>query len=238
MLYRRIFERLLAESRSRYDAVASSMVRDALGLIKDSIDKVNDVQDSMTSVVGLDGKKIFGKEFKARTKMASWPIEISIQIIVQRARTQDSVIVVATGGGGEVTFQIKVLSKSGVLLPQHLSLIQARLYEAARHELEHLFQKEDPSIAASAHSFFEKPHVLSRRLAYYTHPQEIPAFVSGMYMSAKKLRKPFVEVLEDNLEKIRRSMEFRGNTPDQIEKTVGKIRKAWMSYAQTRYLVP
>ena len=235
MIYQVIFERLLSESR--YDSIASSVTRKVLQLVKDSMGDINAAEDVTTS----DG--ITAKEYSAKTSMTdridrnSEPITINIpvQIIVQRSRSQESASVTATAPEGQIIFQIKVMSRSGVLLPSHLSLIQEKLYEATRHELEHLLQDEDPSTSAAAYSFFEKPQVMSRRLAYYTHPQETPAFVSGMYMRAKKMRKPFADVIEDNLEKIRKGMLFRGNTPEQADRLISKIRRSWMSYAKSRF---
>lgn len=235
MIYQVIFERLLSESR--YDSIASSAARKVLQLVKDSIEDINASEDVTTSD-GVTAKEFTAKtEFIAQLDRSEEPVTINlpVQIIVQRSRRQDSAAVTATAPEGQILFQIKVLSRSGTLLPAHFSLIQEKLYEAARHELEHLFQEEDPSTSAAAYSFFEKPQVMSRRLAYYTHPKETPAFVAGMYMRAKKMRKPFAEVVEDNLEKIRKGMLFRGNTPEQAERLVSKIRKSWMSYAKSRY---
>lgn len=237
MIYQNVIERLLSESK--YDSFASLVSRRVLRLIKDSIQEINAAEDVTTS----DG--VTAKEFTAKTEVSGrlgksseiTAIKLPVQVIVQRGRRQDSVSVTATAPQGQILFQVKVFSRSGTLLPIHLSLIQEKLYEAARHELEHLFQEEDPSTSAAAYSFFEKPHVMSRRLAYYTHAQETPAFVAGMYMRAKKMRKPFSEVVEDNLEKIRKGMLSRGNTPEQADRLIARIRKSWMSYAKMRYSI-
>ncbi len=235
MIYQIILERLLVESK--YDSVASSITRKVMDVIKKSMEKINASEEVATS----DG--ISAREFTTKIEMTTlmdeddelMTIVLPIQLIVQRSKTQNFAGITATAPKGQIIFQIKVFSKTGTLLPMHLSLIQEKLYEAARHELEHLFQEEDPTTSASAQSFFEKPQVLSRRLAYYTHPQETPAFVSGMYMRAKKMRKPFIEIVEENLEKIRKGMLFRGNTPEQTERLIDKIRRNWISYAKKRY---
>lgn len=237
MIYQFVIKRLLSESK--YDSFASLASRKVLRLIKDSIQEINAAEDVTTS----DG--VSAKEFTGKTEVSGRlgkspeivTIKLPVQVIIQRSKMRDSASVTATAPQGQILFQIKVFSRTGTLLPIHFSLIQEKLYEAARHELEHLFQEEDPSTSAAAYSFFEKPHVMSRRLAYYTHVQEIPAFVAGMYMRAKKMRKPFSEVVEDNLEKIRKGMLFRGNTPEQTERIVARIKKAWMSYAKTRYSI-
>lgn len=210
---------------SRYDSMAGIISRKALSMAKRSMEQVN-----------ASGTKQVSVEDQVDIQLTHAPmtIHLTVQLTLQRSTT-DSAIVVASGARDEIDFRIKVVSKTGMMLPLHLSYIQDRLYEASRHELEHLFQDEDPSTAQSAISFFEKPQVMSRRLAYYTHPNEIPAFVSGMYMKAKKLRRPFSDVVEENLEKIRRSMEFRGNTPAQADRLIAKIRRAWMSYAKSRF---
>ena len=124
MIYQNVIERLLTESK--YDSFASLVSRRVLRLIKDSIQEINAAEDVTTS----DG--VTAKEFTAKTEVSGrlgksseiTAIKLPVQVIVQRSRRQDSVSVTATAPQGQILFQVKVFSRSGTLLPIHLSLIQ------------------------------------------------------------------------------------------------------------------
>jgi predicted nucleotidyltransferase len=91
-------------------------------------------------------------------------------------------------------------------LPKLWSTISMDLKDIVRHEIEHLTQsgynviasKELPDDQALRH-YIENLKILPYS-NYYLLDKEIPAMLQGMYFKAKKMKKPFKDVLNDYLD--------------------------------------
>ena len=122
---------------------------------------------------------------------------------------------------------------------KNLQEIQSKLYEAIRHELEHSTQSDEEvdSAEEAYHEFEQDKYDVDAIKNYYANESEVPAFVAGIYHAAKRLRKPFYELMEDRLEKIKKNMSKRADDiePSYINSSVEEIRTAWKNYASLRF---
>lgn len=226
---------------SKIDSFANLLSREVVAALKEEMENINSLKQTKLS----SGWRVRSTEIErqmdlpATVKVAT-PIEnvsLKIEITIYHAKQSDEVNVVATNVENQIEIQIKLYSTTGKLIPQHLSMIQNRIVEASRHEIEHMTQS--PELMASAAQAYQNwqqdPSKFEHRIKYYTDPAEIAAFTSGLYYKAKKLKKPFKEIMEDALKKITASMQHRGNNPEEILISIDEIRKAWLDYANIRF---
>ena len=79
------------------------------------------------------------------------------------------------------------------------------LRDILRHEIEHLTQSGwNINMAKYQRADLSRRGKINagelERYKYYTLPKEIPAMIQGLYMRAKKSRKPFKDVVNANLQ--------------------------------------
>lgn len=165
--------------------------------------------------------------------------EIKVALAVM-ATKEDKTPVEASWDWADETLNIHVYvqSTTGKLRPDHLGMIQKRLYDATRHELEHSTQNDKLATSAiKAHSTWSAdPENINKRIKYYTNPAEVPAFAAGIYNRAKKLRIPFHKAAEEDLDKIRKAMLRTPDAdPNKVEIALKKIKSAWTEEAKRRF---
>lgn len=232
MLYERIMYRLLNESK--IVSLTNRLSKQVMLGIRDRIDRINSTAPNEDGVRGYRISKTVSND---RTQK---DFKLIIVINVYPAKNEKTIIeAMWDWEAEELNVYIKVFSKTGLLQPQHLRSIQDNLYGAIRHELEHSTQ--GPELAAASikshDDLMTNPADLQRRKDYYTNPAELPAFVSGFAIEAKKLRKPIEDVIGKYLEKIKSAM-TRNNPsmdPSKIQQAIDDIKTAWMDYAKEKY---
>lgn len=232
MLYERIMYRLLNESK--IVSLTNRLSKQVMLGIRDRIDRINLTTPDENGVRGYRISKTVSND---RTQK---DFKLIIQINIYPAKNEKTIIEgMWDWETNELNVYIKVLSKTGLLRLQHLRGIQDNLYGVIQHELEHSTQ--GPELAAASIKAHDEvtinPADIQRRKDYYTNPAELPAFVGGFAIEAKKLRKPFEDVVEKYLEKIKNAMTRNNPTmnPSEIQDAVDDIKMTWMNYAKEKY---
>lgn len=100
----------------------------------------------------------------------------------------------------EVLFEI-----DPAMYPNVLSTIAMDLRDILRHEIEHLTQSGWNVMLSKQQrgDYARRDKIASgelERYKYYILPKEIPAMIQGLYMKAKKMRQPFKDVVNANLQ--------------------------------------
>ncbi len=143
------------------------------------------------------------------------------------------------------------------LIPEIMENFKATL----RHELEHFaqtqrnktkqketkyvthFQEEQLGLGKPFDFFAtqneQQTNFLKNAYTYFTKPNEIEAFAVKYYYLAKKLRKPFLTIVDDAIRKIKEiSMEDLGNDvsfKSKLDYIFGIIKNKIVEYAQKRF---
>lgn len=244
MLYEHILSHLLIESK--IDSYTNELTRLVISNLKDEMNTINASKQTQQPGKVPMRKSSFNLRSQRPEHMnipSGMPdsdgtnnLTLEIEVIVLQTN-KDIVQINASWGGNILALQIYVSSSTGTLRPQHLLDVQKNIYETIRHELEHSTQDVSHRLSSikSSMAMSNNPTSLAKKKNYYTDKAEMPAFVAGMYNKAKKLRIPFKDVAEENLEKITNSMLTHGAKPAKVKQTIDVIRKAWIDYAQTRF---
>lgn len=105
---------------------------------------------------------------------------------------------------------------------QDYSALYYELLEGLRHELEHMaeFENQMPKL--------KKVKQEKNALKYFTSPHEVRAYVSGIYLLAKKQRRPFGDVMEEYL----KTLASRTNLGAAA---IEEIKIKWSDYAMQRF---
>jgi len=232
MFTERILQRLLIESK--LDSLSASISRKVLENVKAAVDNVNSTPRKkmgkfVIRTLQLDEESIDG--------MTGGDATLGILIKVY-STVEDKVAVDASWDWEARTLDVyvNVMSNTGTLRPEHFGMLQARLYEAIRHEVEHSAQEDGDGAAAAYSAWSADPTNIEKRKAYYTEPGEVGAFTAGIYNAAKRLRKPFSDMMEESLKKIRKAMERDPNAdPREVDAAIKHIRDVWTAAAEKRY---
>jgi hypothetical protein len=175
-----------------------------------------------------------------RASTAPKNFKVNVQVKVFHTKEKNAAIVEASWDWltKEIDVRLSIQSVTGKIEPLHLNMIRSRLYNVVRHELEHSSQGSELAVSSieSAHEMFQDKTNLEKKKKYYTDPSEVPAFVAGIRNQSKKERKPFFEIMEDDLDRIRKSIVRLGISDEEtIEPVVDSIRKVWIDYAKNRF---
>ena len=92
------------------------------------------------------------------------------------------------------------------MYPQNLNIIISELADTIRHELEHLTQSGWNTIQSK---YIPSDKKKRNRIEtgkedtynYFLLDKEIPAMIHGLYNKAKKSRRPFADVVDDQMQK-------------------------------------
>ena len=114
---------------------------------------------------------------------------------------------------------------------QKLEGASMKIKEVVRHELEHALQVGD------AERLRGTPAKDMHTPKYLSNPIEMEAFVSGLYMRAKKERRNFFHLLDDFLSKAKFFMEFDLNEGEKhrLWKSFEQIKNNYINYALKRF---
>lgn len=109
--------------------------------------------------------------------------------------------------------------------------IYPELLENIRHELEHSGQTLDSGVESSP----ENLQSLDDFVGYYTDPQEIEAFVSGLMAKAKSRGTPLSQVIDDKVDAILNDAEDVGISDAELQGLDSQLRHYYFKYAHRRY---
>lgn len=142
------------------------------------------------------------------------------------------------------TIHISDIAKENIY--PHLSHIYFDSLSNIRHELEHLMQhnigKKKGNYISDNFNYNIKTFPLHLR-NYYLQKVEVPAFVSGLYLKAKKERKSFLEILEtDLISNIREALKLHYSrfldektATNRSNEESSDIKDEMLNYAYRRY---
>ncbi|MBT7623751.1 MAG: hypothetical protein HN595_04410 [Flavobacteriaceae bacterium] len=165
-------------------------------------------------------KATLGEELEEITdgNMDGIEYELQINLIPEGIETLGPVPYVINGGADEYTISIQI-NYNPSLFPEAFNNLVAEVKDTLRHELEHLgqyyFGKEvepdgtDPDDVSS----FE----------YFTLDYEIPAFVQGLYKTAKTKKITLTQAINDFLEE--REAEI-------TDEEAAKVKEIWIKWAK------
>lgn len=126
--------------------------------------------------------------------------------------------------------------------PNDFEEISAQISDVLRHEIEHLTQsggneKEkdfkggafDGKFGTEEETIFRdmiEKGIINNGVEYLTLPSEIDANIQGLYLSAKKQKRPFVDVVDQYLYAYTEQFDKDGN-PYLTKKDVQDVKKVW-----------
>ena len=204
----------------RYDSLVTKLSNQLLSVIKSSYSSVSDPKGRFgkqktyfrkgEQIIPIESDKYEECYFK-EVDATDIPLEFFISLKVQ---WQEGLGTFISDGGAfndtrktaeqppliEVLFEIDPAE-----YPNILSRIAMDLRDILRHEIEHLTQSGwNINMAKYQRADLSRRGKINagelERYKYYTLPKEIPAMIQGLYMRAKKSRKPFKDVVNANLQ--------------------------------------
>jgi hypothetical protein len=119
--------------------------------------------------------------------------------------------------------------------------------EVVRHELEHFTQYKNnyrkwkkrkyynPEKQNFSNLFGPPDSFTTSIYNYLTQPTEISAWVSQMYLLAKKRKVPFYSILREKIAFIKQKFITEGVSVEEAERTSDMIGLKWQLYAEQRY---
>lgn len=234
---------LLKEYYSTRESLSSKVVPIVIELLKSNIQAINDSPVTMIGG-GQVPMKVTTLSLPAAESGLDFDIKVDLKVIKQPNDKLN------TGGGysigGGIRISLFLMSQTGDFEPKHLRLLQADLYDVLRHEIEH--SADDPKTQMSAitagANLAAEPTKIEYTLKYYTNPDEVNAFVSGLYNQAKKQRRPFSEVVDSTIGGILKNLQRAAkkltgvkqkNFNNKIIPTCETIRKTWLEHANKKY---
>jgi len=187
-------EEILTEGR--YDKLANQLSSIAFETIKDGYDVGRKVLD-VTFTVGPDDEDIISNDF-----------EFDFTIEVEYTDDEYKVDGGANAGFDDEGEEITPLLNVRFKIPKNIDFqeVSFDLKDVVRHELEHLTQDGEnvkPGKQIADDDFIRKminSDVLPKA-DYFKLEKEIDAMLQGLYFKAKKSKRPFIEVIDDYLDK-------------------------------------
>lgn len=127
-----------------------------------------------------------------------------------------------------------------MFVPANYGEAYTKLVNVIRHELEHVDQHQKKKKSGEIlKPTYDIENALSgdhqQMLNYLLDPSEMAAFVSEIYMNAKKTRRPFRSAFQDRIKTFSNLMFKAGVPPQDIYATLIKVSNAWGQYARKRY---
>lgn len=227
----------------RYESLVNQLIKKCVGTIKDSYKAVSDPDGKF-----LGNKISFTRNETVPDIMADDECELYQEEIENSEIPLDFYFALKVQwiqGLGEVDCDGSAYNDSGydsddaplveVLIridpesyPQNLNTIIAEMSDTIRHELEHLTQsgwntKQSKYIPPDRKKRNRIETGKEATYNYFLLDKEIPAMIHGLYNKAKKSRRPFADVVDDQMQKlIQRGIA----TPEQTE----IIKNKWREY--------
>ena len=145
---------------------------------------------------------------------------------------------------GAVTLKIDVPPswKDIAAAKQQYSLLVKGIKNVLRHELEHnramrmqttrKTRRKRKATSAKDAPFYDMPSL--RR--YMMYPDEIEAYVAGMYKEAKMMKRPLKDVFDDKMRQVvKAALAFKADKEKEILPLVHDLFSAWREYAKKRF---
>jgi len=206
----------------RYDALVTKLSRELLAIVKLSHIAVNDprgqfagkqiyFKDNAPAIESADYPEIYFREIENEEIPAEFYLTLKIQWVDDLPGglrkggdafndTEDHI----TDDGAPPLIEIR-LELDSKLYPNILSDVAMALRDTLRHEIEHITQsgwnlKQGKYLRSDQH--------LRKKIAagdlpayrYFTLPKEVDANLQGLYLQAKKSRRPFAQVVNQYLD--------------------------------------
>lgn len=238
VLYERVVNQLLTESK--VDTFARTITRKIIRGAKVFMNKINTQQRATLSV-----RLTWPKFLKRRVPSDQSDDLIYVNLTFDLTQSKQDEIIAS---GAWVPFEnmleikFKIKSTTGFFAEDHLSQLQVKAYDVVRHELEHATQTLQKIIGAT-----DAAKSLSRvlitggiagirsLLQYYTSQAEIEAFVAGLYHRAKRVRQPFILVVDEVIEKVIEDAAKLGLDLTEVRYVMMEARYRWLQYAKKRF---
>jgi hypothetical protein len=206
----------------RYDSIVSELSRKLLNVVKDSYSAVQDPKGmfagqktyfaSNEKVPDITDDKEYKECYFEEISNSSIPLEFYVTLKIQWRQGMGDMI---TDGGAynDTSKEAEQPPLIEVILeldpeqyPNLLSEVSMQLRDILRHEIEHLTQSGWNIKMSKWHrnDQAQRDKITLGKIPqakYYTLPKEIPAMIQGLYMRAKKMRLPFKDVVDANLQK-------------------------------------
>jgi hypothetical protein len=192
----------------RFDKETTDISRIIIKAIKENIDKISEQKNVL----------FFSGDINSVIDIVKKP-----DLLINLPKTDYNLMVLV---GSEMDFlsvsgrynvnrnllRINILIPTGrSQFPYIIDKLIPRLKNSIRHELEHSTQEIIQS--PEKHDF-----------SYFSDPNEVAAYVSGLYKMAKTLRKSFTVILDEFLDKVKISDEEKE-----------KLKEMYLNYQKTRF---
>jgi hypothetical protein len=227
----------------RYDALTNRIVRELLNVIKDSYSAVQDPDglflghkvhytrnESVPSIMSDAAPEVYSEEIEN----SSIPLEFYVSMKIQWIDGYDSYESDGNayndlGIDSDEPPLVEVLVKiDPKLYPSVLNKLIPELTDTVRHELEHLTQS---GWNTKNGKYLPSDMIMRKQIEsgktpsfnYYLLDKEIPAMLHGLYNKAKKSKRPFADVVNDQMQQL---IKLGWATPDQTE----IIKAKWKTY--------
>jgi hypothetical protein len=203
-------------SEGRYDAVVTEASRDIINAFKAGKNKIVleyelPYKNGYTDVdIVVIFKKVKGNQFDPKYRF-----DIDAEISYPEPNRPKHII--------EILIEYEPENFN-----QKLSVLIEELKETLRHEIEHVAQNlyDRPSDIKHSLYYNDYNHKDIPTYDYLLMPEEIPAFVQGLYKKAKMKKMPLDLVIDEYLN----SLNYYGK---ELSKTqINKIRKIWITWAK------
>jgi len=254
-LYEQVVIELLAESK--IDSFTRMVTQKLIRACKKVMDKVNkqggiNMKYLQSWPAFMKRQDWFGTPEGRRERSRALgtdpnaPPAMTVQLMIYLLNKPAPVDKVGISGGWSpikdlLSIKIFVDSTTGIMKPQHLSMIQQQSYEVIRHEFEHSVQSDEKllgGIQASQDlmsipdSVWNSPRTFAR---YMLSDAEKEAFVAGFYHLAKRTRRPFIKVIDEHLDELATAAVKKGCDAVEIRNVLVQVRYEWLEYAKKRF---
>lgn len=212
-------------------------------IIRESIDNILN-EGRLDKVTGEIVDLVWGaikdsKQYRANNASYKFnvkePLDVAIFVFIKRKKTENGVAHAnADGekivGTNKIVIQVEISSESRKKESQIYSLLNTKINDVVRHEIEHETQERKKNyIQGRVKSVSAKEREKAdTNYNYFLLRDEIPAMVAGMYREAKVSKKPVDQVYSDYLD-------FFVRTEFMTEENKKEIMKVWVEYTKKHY---
>lgn len=225
-LYASVIKQLLVESR--VDTFARLVTRKIVQIIIDRIEKLDAKKRLIVNIKNLNSQY---EEFDLKLTVT----------LKQRDTNRVNVAGSWTPALNELDVNVFFETESGLFDKTLLSQMQHRLYDTVRHEVEHSMQEKPANMYSDEDDDEDlSPESLWRDLSwienYFLSDREISAFVSGLYHQAKRMRRPFIDVMDEKLNAYKKvAVHYNKGDSVKLQNLFRTVRDVWLSYAEQRF---
>lgn len=158
-----------------------------------------------------------------------------IKLIIKNEPSIENNTVRVKGDTTNDQIKVYVLCKDKQIQPSLYELIYTRLTNILRHELEHFKQLQSNNIDSP----YDSDKILSgdpdEIEKYLTHPMEVEAYVSDIYLAAKQGKTTFNEIFKKRMHSFVNSMLKNQIDKKTIFDVLSHVKKIWFQYAMKRF---